>query len=287
MASILMKRKPQPSSNPSRKRLRVFMDAVVITTTPKSLGMDANAKNPKVKKGKKEEPNLGPDILQGRLQHTGLQVYPTILERTIRDTAVPRNFIWYHHGSHQTYLNQDHQPFAPAIPGSPGIFFGVGHKSSDVGQEVQRIFTRIARGHWLYMGQYQLQRDRPLTKEEWASIGLKVQNTWTSSLSTAAWGKRVRLRIALRKRLGRQPTSDEIQEELGRSGRRSLETTREDLSQAFLRGEETISVWVMKCVGYDAEFQRALVDKLPSWTTRRRGTTYMHRGTRSRPVRQE
>ncbi|KAF8870251.1 hypothetical protein BD779DRAFT_1389463, partial [Infundibulicybe gibba] len=156
----------------------------------------------------------------------------------------------------QTYLNQDYQPYAPAVPGSPGIFFGVGHKFTDVGQGVQRVFTRIARGHWLYMGQYQLQQDRPLTKEEWASIKPEVRNTWVSSLSTAAWGKRVRLCIALRKRLGRPPSSAEIQAESGISGRTYLEITQEEIGQAFLRGEETISVWVLKCVGYNAEFQR-------------------------------
>jgi len=51
----------------------------------------------------------------------------------------------------------------------------------------------------------------------------------------------------------------------------STVTYPEEVSQAFLSGEESIVVWTMKCVGYDVDFQQNLVEKLPTYVPKTPG----------------
>ena len=92
----------------------------------------------------------------------------------------------------------------------------------------------------------------------------------------------VRGRIYLRKQLKREFTTAELSQELGLH--RKYDITPEEVDKAFLRGEEvseasdefnsylqliyfwqSIAVWTMQCIGYDAGFQRNLAEKFSTF----------------------
>lgn len=111
------------------------------------------------------------------------------------------------------------------------------------------------------MGQYRLARANSLTKEEWCSQTSAVKSNWGENICKKSWGNIVRVRIALRKKLGRDP--DET--ELTNADENDYNVTPEEVICAYDQGKERISVWTMECIGYDEAFQREVCDKFRTW----------------------
>ena len=63
------------------------------------------------------------------------------------------------------FLNLDFNPFAPQIPGSPGLFFEC--ETNITRRRVQRVFTRLAVNEWQPEGLYDVIPCLSLTKVEW------------------------------------------------------------------------------------------------------------------------
>ncbi|KAG5732028.1 hypothetical protein E4T56_gene18254 [Termitomyces sp. T112] len=157
------------------------------------------------------------------------------------------------------------------MPGSPGLYFdaGCGGVAYPI-NGIHRLITRIARTPrgpvWQYQGQYKLSPSNPLTTQEWASVDSSVRMNWAEEIwKSAEWGKAARVRISLRRSLGRSCTDEEFDEAFNTKCDYRM-ITADDIAQALLRGEESVAVWTMKCVGYDAEFQRDLSAKYANWT---------------------
>lgn len=106
-----------------------------------------------------------------------------------------------------------------------------------------------------------------------------MRDTWAKVLAKD-WGGEICARIRGRKDLGREPTSEEI-DDLIESGRDKL-TTPQEVMAAFDTGTEVrssnmafvrsltrtiqrLTVWTLKCVGYDNDFQLQLSEKFPVW----------------------
>jgi hypothetical protein len=64
-----------------------------------------------------------------------------------------------------------------------------------------------------------------------------VQKTWGSELCKQNWGSYIRKRVFARKRLGREPTEEEV-EELSEEGAQKNSVSPEDIMAAFSNGEE-------------------------------------------------
>ncbi|KAJ7721341.1 hypothetical protein DFH07DRAFT_932839 [Mycena maculata] len=131
------------------------------------------------------------------------------------------------------------------------------------------LFARLDQSTWQYQGQYVRAPAPPLTVEEWKQQPLKVRNTWASQLSTKRWGQTIRTDIVLRRQLGRKPTKHETRA-ARKSGNKFFNVTPEEISSAFDRGEAIIVVSTLKCVGYNADFQRDLAAKIPFFVPKER-----------------
>ncbi|KAF8164763.1 hypothetical protein B0H34DRAFT_210332 [Crassisporium funariophilum] len=239
---------------------------------------------PKVKK--KQNMEFDRDTVRERLQVVGLDLFPITLDKGSVDVMVSRDFMsgtyggsmqatcpsigrerFAEHGMNDfVYLHLDYQPMAPQVPGAPGLFFSTSGGNDWDG--IQRVFTRITSNTWQYMGMYSIKHSPSLTEEEWAVQTQKVRLTWGREICRQQWGGDVCGRVRARKELGRRPTKAELQEVL-ESGRHN-NTTPEEVIAAYDRGDEHLSVWVMKCVAYDNAFQLQLCEKFPNWVAPQR-----------------
>lgn len=82
------------------------------------------------------------------------------------------------------------------------------------------------------------------------------------------FGIDVRARVYARREYHREPTLEEIEELVSDARSREIASSLswQEISAAYERNEEEIGVWCMKCVGYDVEFQRLLVDNADRFT---------------------
>lgn len=144
---------------------------------------------------KKEGLAFSLDTIRDRMLTIGLDPFHIPLDRSIRDTDIPRLFLSHEYGGspQETFpnirkdklrehglndfmcLNLDLNPCAPATPGAPGLFFTTHWGPANPWPKIQRVVCRLSSGKWLYQGQYKLAPSESLTKEEWARESLKVR----------------------------------------------------------------------------------------------------------------
>ncbi|THU78144.1 hypothetical protein K435DRAFT_845899 [Dendrothele bispora CBS 962.96] len=254
-------------------------------------------KNPKFKLKKKEEDFcLSDQVLYSRLKDIQLDLYPISLEPSILHSTVTRQFMCHQYGGSNAacfpnisqervekhgyndfmYLNLNLNPHAPQVPGAPGLYFNATARpliadddeddKVDNWPDLQRVYVRLEGGVWLKVGIYKMTRSKPLSKEEMGRDDMaKMRATWGREMATSKWGKSMRCSIKLRAELGREPTTEEFEEAMKRNDLFE-DVSSEDVSRAFLLGEEVISVWKMQCVGYDVEFQKTTAAAFANWT---------------------
>ncbi|THU89166.1 hypothetical protein K435DRAFT_560385, partial [Dendrothele bispora CBS 962.96] len=190
------------------------------------------------------------DFMSDRYGGSAIACRPTISKEKLR-----------RHGYNDfMYLNMRYHPHAPQVPGAPGLYFrpGKGRPRDWTENRVYRAFTRLSSGIWLKMGLYVLGFSEPLSIEEWRRNDMKtMRDVWSHKISKTVWGRGTRCSIKLRSQLGREPTQEEYEEALD-SDNKFLDVNPQEVSNAFLLGEEVFSVWTMRCVGYDTEFQKTI-----------------------------
>ncbi|TFK65840.1 hypothetical protein BDN72DRAFT_860334 [Pluteus cervinus] len=245
--------------------------------------------NPDFKIKKVEEMQLSADSIRQRLLRVGLGLYDVPLEKSLQDHTFPRNFIQRKAGyglggnlieafpdikaeyyektglRYFAYANTDMQVHAPQVPGAPGLFFftGSGRMEDDDFPELMTTFTRFKAGAWCYMGLYQFYGAASLTKEEWATQTPKSMNAWAKKICSAKWGASVLVRIACRKQGKRKLTKARLQAVVDDGSFKLV--TEDEVKEAFAKGEETLLVCAMKCVGYDTNLQLDLIEKFETW----------------------
>ncbi|KAF9530952.1 hypothetical protein CPB83DRAFT_146625 [Crepidotus variabilis] len=239
----------------------------------------------KSKVKKHEEMRLSDDVFLQRIRPLNiLDGFPVTLEREFRDQLVPRKFMSNVYGgsSQMTFphprsekiaehgyddfmcLPLDYQPFAPQVPGKPGLFLSTA-KGDDI-EEPKRVFTRDpSRALRQYMGQYEVKATDSLSREEWLAQPDKVRNTWGREITRQGWGVYVCARIQARKELrrGAQLTQAKLDDVI--ESERYTRTTPEDVIAAYDSGVERLDVWTMKCIAYEADFQVDLCRKFAAW----------------------
>ncbi|KAJ7886192.1 hypothetical protein B0H14DRAFT_2698000 [Mycena olivaceomarginata] len=151
-------------------------------------------------------------------------------------------------------------------------------KDNKMANTEEILFARLDRGVWQYQGQYVLEPANDLTIEEWKQQPPKVQQTWAQKLAVKRWGRWIRADITLRRQLGRQPTKAEKKAALKDKDNNFLTVTPKEISKAFDLGQVVIVVSTMKCVGYKADFQRVLAQKMPHFVPKPRNSNQSKKG---------
>ncbi|KAG5639143.1 hypothetical protein H0H81_006402 [Sphagnurus paluster] len=267
------------SADPPLPKVEVMPPSQESTDDKKKLNA---LKNPKFKK---KGDHVVLNTLLDRLRPIGLDPYPIPLDRKTQDVMVTRKFMSQTYGGSPQetypniapknqalhnfrdfmYLHMDYNSHAPQVPGAPGLYFDTsnGLPAGPI-PGTWRVLTRITSTTpvlWQYQGQYVMAPAPSLTKEEWASQSPKVREKWAQKISDEGWGRETRARVALRRRLQREFTEEELEAALAEPSQYD-EISSGMIAEAFLRGEETLAVWTMKCVGYEGDFQRDIAEKL-------------------------
>ncbi|GLB33208.1 hypothetical protein LshimejAT787_0100930 [Lyophyllum shimeji] len=82
---------------------------------------------------------------------------------------------------------------------------------------------------------YELVGSEPLSPpQEWAASSSQTKRTWCKHICDQKWGTEIRMRILLRKKLGRDPTAEETEKATGVGAG----VTPEDVRHALDNGEE-------------------------------------------------
>ncbi|KAH9949185.1 hypothetical protein B0H21DRAFT_688862 [Amylocystis lapponica] len=240
-----------------------------------------------------------------RLEPAGLHPFPVTLAPGIRDRTVSRPALSQHFGGNLRSsfpaipagklaehgydnfmcINLLYAPHAPQNPGHPGLFLQLtpargswAQQRPDCHWDTMVVFVRLKAGAWLYLGEYEMTPVASLTPGEWRAQSDAVRRNWSENTAAKGWARYIRAKIHLRRRLGRDPTEEEI--DAGMEDKQQYDdVTAEDVVEAYDTGAEAMGAWCMKCVGYDEDFQRLVgsleQSKRPLKTTRktaRKGT---------------
>ncbi|TDL18402.1 hypothetical protein BD410DRAFT_753288 [Rickenella mellea] len=236
---------------------------------------------------KKEAISLSADSVYDRIEKVGHGVFDIKAPDDLKSKSITRRFLSAVYGGNmqatfarpsRSFVEQhgieqfmclikEFNPHAPTLPGAPGLFFGDG-EYLEWPQDSERVFTRTGPAEWLYQGDYELVRCDSLTPGEYCSLDKTARDTWSKgAISSASWGMATRARIMLRKELKRKPKTGEVKAKIAfLKANEHLDTiTAEEVDAAYSSGKEDIAIWAMKCVGYDVEFQRTLIERFDTW----------------------
>ncbi|KAF9041085.1 hypothetical protein BDZ89DRAFT_1060383 [Hymenopellis radicata] len=283
--------RPSPDRKQSRKRRRVESEPEVTATESKIAEEDKKKlkllKNPKLKYN---NASLDEDTVADRLKPIGLDIYSIPMDQA--DASVPASrafFAKYFGGPPQgTYcssgkdflvkhpeakrrrdfmcLKMQWNPNGPLIPGAQGLFFGRGREdvwTADMSPLSVLIFLQS--NQWLYLGEYKLGKSATLTTREWKAQKQLVKTTWTRPTATTKGGRPDRILIHLKKQLGREPTDAEFDAADADKDNQYKNVTAKDVEHEYDIGNYEIRIWTMKCVGYDEQIQRTVLDRYPAF----------------------
>ncbi|KAG7092142.1 hypothetical protein E1B28_008515 [Marasmius oreades] len=196
------------------------------------------------------------------------RVFPTLSKKNLRKME-DEGFALDQWACMTSALN----PFLPTLPGVHGLFFALRELHDDLSPieywklGVCRVFSFLDQSKWLYVGHYEFSYGKTLTPDDWKNLPLEVREDWIGAICSKNKRRRdKRIRIHLRNRPGhnRQFEAEEYLRLMNSKEDRTV--TPEQVNEAFVRGEEAIIAWKMKCVNYEEEFQRKLTSEFPRWT---------------------
>ncbi|KAJ6610624.1 hypothetical protein B0H10DRAFT_2059689 [Mycena sp. CBHHK59/15] len=265
-----------------------------------SLGPEVEVQVAKLSNVKKEY-EMSLESVIYRLNAIGLDPFPISLSNNIKRATVTRDWISkyyggspqgssppinrrkFKHGMSFRFFDFDFNPNLPRNPGDPGlVYFGL-RKAYEWPKTGEHVFVRFAVNKWRYVGQYKISVAQSLTADEWKQQSSAVRvhasdhfsqtqrnqfkNQWCTTIVNGGGGRysrAVRINIDLNRRLGRAPTAAEKDKAM-KSSEKFMNLTPEQIDAGFARGQGSIAVWTMKCIGYNAAFQRELATMPPGW----------------------
>ncbi|KAI5118550.1 hypothetical protein M0805_002930, partial [Coniferiporia weirii] len=282
-------RKPIGGVLPKKEEIKIdeFASAFVAQTAHPALGVPdveecrealGHLKNPVI--GTFSVSELPADVIYARIRDIGFDIFPIRTRKPILDYLFTREDLRIACGGSPqgtfpkitngkyTSLHAykrfmcpilEYNPHAPQIPGAPGLYFAL-HDANLWPNREELVISRYATNKWNVMGRYEIKPSKPLTGEEFRRMPQRVQSTWADNVMKTRWGTLTLAAVHLRRQQRREPSTEEIQEHLTR-GKEFLRkaVSRSEVETAFIRGEERINVWTMKCIGYDEDFKRRLI----------------------------
>ncbi|KZP18204.1 hypothetical protein FIBSPDRAFT_933649 [Athelia psychrophila] len=166
----------------------------------------------------------------------------------------------------------DYNQYLPPFKGAPGLMFS---PRRDVLGPCWRLFV-ANRGKPVthnYMGDYKTTCVGHLTVKEFTNLKDKVQDSLVGVAYKTTYDEcqAIRVRVQMRKNgtLPADPGNIErevmsrVQNRHQANVYRGLGLTKDDVRDAFLRGEEVFQVILMECIGYNHAFGQDLLDKWP------------------------
>ncbi|KAF9649388.1 hypothetical protein BDM02DRAFT_3186288 [Thelephora ganbajun] len=199
------------------------------------------------------------------------------LNPEIRSVTVTRHFMWSHFGTHQVhpfseppkdqvdrhgydhfvFIHEDNGPQVPFVPGEPGLVTHFEDRSWPA-LDRYRVFGRVNAfpARWKYMGLYKATKLPAWTPEEIKGLGLTIKSRWATTVRESKWAHPILARIMLRKKLGRKPTNDEVDDQIQKLKRVSTPLPPLHIIAAALEnGEEKLYPWKLECEGYEENLQ--------------------------------
>ncbi|KAI0330027.1 hypothetical protein GY45DRAFT_1435000 [Cubamyces sp. BRFM 1775] len=144
-------------------------------------------------------------------------------------------------------------PYLPPEPGCPGLLYQA-HDRSKWEPGDQTVFIWLDYGLLRYVGEYSLELDGPMSKEEYQSWSPELKKAWAISILTMSAFRDIRTRILLGQQLGRRPNGKEVMASVRSRRFDNLEgvaksNARAAIINAYERGNERMIIWRMKCGG--------------------------------------
>ncbi|KAJ3806884.1 hypothetical protein F5876DRAFT_80260 [Lentinula aff. lateritia] len=217
----------------------------------------------------KPEMNIDSITFQARIARVSASRYPVTLEpASAQWQPVSRKFISRTYGGSESL---EKHPDAPKRPGEPGIWYDSSPMEyTEDFDTVRHGFARMSSDKWLYLGDYKQCATEALTQHEWLLQSDKFHRIWTSLVQTKPWARRARASIHLRKEWSREPTMEEIEDAATEGEFKNV--TIEEVKDAFDQGQQRgifsnkrLGMLVLKCIGYDNDFQKELIDNFSHW----------------------
>ncbi|KAJ7149642.1 hypothetical protein C8R46DRAFT_1125670 [Mycena filopes] len=275
--------------SPPRKRARPTASTSdrAQPLTPALLAQLSKLSNPDIKIKKEKELSL--ESVVYRLNAIGLDSYLISLPDAIKRKTISRNWIskqyggppqggcptidrtHFTHGMTLRFFDPIYSPHLPKNPGDPGlVFYGV-CDPYEWNPEPEDVFIKIATNKWLYLGVYRTYTAKSLTPEEYTQQSTAFKHTWCTTVQRGGGGAGagalcilLDLRRRLKHELGREPTAAEKKKALRSTDAKNVEVSVAEIDAGLSRGDGTLAVWAMKCVGYREELQRDLAGQVPS-----------------------
>lgn len=229
-------------------------------------------------------------MVTDRLKAIGFERYPIDMEERLQQFLFNRHYIHNLYGGSFVdtfpspsdekvaihglddfmFITLDLHPHAPLNPGDPGLFLNMVPADGTWGnaRQVVRVFVRLRdtpKALWQYSENYRMYPSESLERSlldnhRWRSWGMRILQH--------GFGIDVRARVYARREYHREPTLEEMEELVSDARLREIASylSWQEISAAYERNEEEIGVWCKKCVGYDVEFQRLLVDNADRFT---------------------
>ncbi|KAI0744153.1 hypothetical protein C8Q80DRAFT_882073 [Daedaleopsis nitida] len=149
-------------------------------------------------------------------------------------------------------------PHLPLDFGRPGLLIA---PQQDWDNGRQRVILGLRNRSYWYIGEYEVSQTTAVSKEEYAMWPQPIQQEWANRILKKTH-KPITRRIALRLKHGREPTADELEAaaKLGPTQLQLPDVTTEDIINAYTRGEESMCVWRMQCVGFDNLFLQEIAE---------------------------
>ncbi|KAF8888969.1 hypothetical protein CPB85DRAFT_1334046 [Mucidula mucida] len=288
-----------PDRTQSRKRRRVAEEEAT-----EALGEDKKKlkllKNPKIKDANAFRLGLDEDTLAARLKPIGLDVYTVPMDQA--DASVPgsREFFSHHFGgAPQGTCRSSGKKFLQDHPEARRRDFISLKLTWNPHAPPLSMLIFLGSGQWLYLGEYKMGKTAPLTTREWKAQSRLMKSTWTAQTVTGEewYHRQDRIRIHLRKQLGRKPTDEDCRAAAADKDNQFMTVTAKDVEHEYDIGDFQVNIWTMKCVGYDEEIQQPVLDKFDAFdaelkakraeTKRRAGESKVKKEGRSRPKKEE
>ncbi|KAJ3848926.1 hypothetical protein EV368DRAFT_48335 [Lentinula lateritia] len=229
--------------------------------------------------------NIDSITFQARIARVSASRYPVTLEpASAQWQPVSRKFISRTYGGSEVstfpmldpkkvakhgrefwmFWSLEKHPDAPKRPGEPGIWYDSSPMEyTEDFDTVRHGFARMSSDKWLYLGDYKQCATEALTQHEWLLQSDKFHRIWTSLVQTKPWARRARASIHLRKEWSREPTMEEIEDAATEGEFKNV--TIEEVKDAFDQGQQRLGMLVLKCIGYDNDFQKELIDNFSHW----------------------
>ncbi|KAL7284544.1 hypothetical protein ACG7TL_001836 [Trametes sanguinea] len=174
--------------------------------------------------------------------------------------CVPANGVYLRNeaGRNFMFLSPDYHAYVPTQPGGPGVLLSICFPP-DWSDGIQTVFAKLPGGlqnrrtKYVYLGEYQLIRDQPMTASEFVGLSSETKKTLALRILYDDIFKDIQKRIIPDFR--RPHVSGALAHErsltLTELKRAEAGEAMETVLAAYRQGKERLDVWLLRCMSFD------------------------------------